>query len=171
MSVGSIKPLFQALQSAPTLQGLSVAFGEENISAQDYALPYVCIVPTGGQYVTGQGYIKAADLNIDAIWGVQTQFDLYLWAHSEDAAAEAFDHADAVENFRALVLQALQYQRPDGLFYFPVSERWQLIENAQSRFGRALVLTVQCELSIPGVLPPLAEVDAVDLTQSITASA
>src|SRR5689334_18409327 len=119
-SIGSLKPLLTMLREAPTLAGVSVVFGMENVPAQEFNLPMVVVVPRGGQYAPGQGYVKDADVNLAVIWGVNTSIDLYLWAKSGDPIGQPEDEADAIENLRAVVLQAFQYQRPNGLFYFPV---------------------------------------------------
>lgn len=169
-SIASIKTLVTMLREAPTLVGASIAFGDENISAQEYALPYLCVVPTGGQYKPGQGYFKQADTDIYVIWNVDTKLDLYLWAHSEDPSAEALDHVEAIEIFRAQVLQAINNQRPSGLFYYPVSERWSAYDDQiTSRYGRALVLTVNCEVSIPDVLPAKVTPTGLTLNASLEA--
>ncbi len=167
---GALKTLMLCLQSAPTLTGCSVAFGEENKRAQDFALPYVCVVPGSGVFLADitPGYIKDANVYYNMIWGLRETCDLWLWANSTVEGAEPVDHADAIENFRARVLQALQHQRGTGLFYKAISGRWEHASDAVDRFGRAYVITVEAEISIPDVLPTEVTVQSVTLQPEIT---
>lgn len=169
MSVGSLATLMTMLQAAPTLSGASVVFGEEMVAAQDKDLPMVAIVPVGGTWGPpgAPGYYQIADVNLNNIWMTQESIDLYLWAASLDPNADPIDHASAIEEFRAQVLQAFQHQAPTGLMFKPVSGRWQLDQRAVVRYGRAYVLTVVVDITIPDVLPVYATVETVTQTATI----
>ena len=169
MSVGSLATLMTMLQAAPTLADASVVFGEENIAAQDYPLPMVVVEPTSGAFRSDgePGYYQNADVNLNNIWMKGQTIDLWLWAASLDPNAYPVDHADAIECFEAQVLQALQFQAPNGLKFHPVADRWQTDGKAVVRYGRALVLTVVVDITIPDVLPVYATVETVTQTASI----
>jgi hypothetical protein len=170
MSLGSLKNLFTALQAAPALQGVSVVYGEENEFAQEYPLPLVVIIPEGGPFAPGQGYIKGVSQSVPVIWTVNESINIAIWAASSDPAAQAaIDHADATENTAALVLQALNTQRPSGLMYKPAARRWATFGGALSQYGRALVLSVAVQIPIPASSPPTATVTSVEIDESITA--
>ena len=154
MSVGSLKTLFQMLTEAPTLASVNVAFGEEMLSAENLPTPYVVIVPVGGPWADGSdapGYFKGADPNLNNIWMTQESINIHCWAFDPDPNALPVDHADACETLRAQVLQALQYQAPNGLKFNPVSGSWVSMANAVNRFGRGYILNVQCDIAVPDV--------------------
>jgi hypothetical protein len=166
-TIGSLEPLMDALTSAPTLAGASVVFGEENLASNEYPLPRVVVTPIGGNWES-PGYYKDANPDVTAIWKTDENIELSLWAESTDPTRQLpIHHATAVEDFRAAVLQALQAQRSTGLFYKPVSGRWQLDQDAVSRLGRSYVLTVVVEITVPDVVPIEATYTSVTLTEEI----
>lgn len=170
MSVGSLKTLLQMLQSSPTLQGASVVFGEENINAEDFLLPMVCVVPIGGTW-KAPGYFEFADTSLNAIWSTSEAIEIWMWSAADPHSAQPpseIDSADAVEELRARVLQALQFQAPNGLMYSPVSGRWSRMGDGSNRYGRGYALTVQVDIAIPDVLYPKATVRTV--TESVSIS-
>lgn len=168
MSLGSLKMLYTALVNAPTLAGTSVVYGEENEAAQDYPLPMFVIMPQGGPFLPGQGYIKGLGQTVAVIWTIDEQIDVAVWA-AAGAGALPIDNADATENAAALMLQALANQRPSGLTYRPVSRTWKTMSGAFSRYGRALILSFVAQVPIPGVSPVMATVTSVEVDDSITA--
>ncbi len=125
----------------------------------------VVIVPQGGPWqVNGFGYVKDVNVANEMIWSTLESIDLYIWsAVSPDADTSEVDNADAVEDMRARVLHALQYQRPTGLFYKPINGRWETFNNASNRFGRAYVLTVAVEICVVAPMYPEATVREVSL--------
>lgn len=163
---GSLKRLLLALQQSPTLQGCSVIYGEENINAQDIATPAVVIVPTGGPYSPGVGYDKDVSTEIDMIWNIQETIDLYCWDHASQSDS-AIDHVDATENLRTRVLQALWFQRTSGLYFVPTSERWARMQDQQSRYGRALVISVRMDVTVAGAMPTEVTLRSVELQPTI----
>lgn len=172
MSLGSIKNLYTALTIAPSLSGASVLFGEEEEFAKNVPMPYrypvVLIMPVGGPFKRGQGYIKDADETIDIIWSCDEAIDIAVWnVGANGANSLQIDNADATEDTAGLVLQALENQRPSGLTYVPVNRRWQRMSGALSRYGRSLVLTVQAEIPIPGATGGTTIPSAVDITTTI----
>lgn len=169
---GSLKTLMVMLTATPALSGISLVFGEENINAQEFPLPMVVMVPVGGTWGPPgtPGYYKNASPDLNNIWMTQETIDLYLWNNDPDAEATEVDHADAVEDLRARVLQALQSQSPQGLMYRPVSGRWQLADKENNRFGRAYVLTVSVDITIPDTLPVLATIEEVTVNGSLQES-
>lgn len=168
MSLGSLKTLYTALVNAPTLAGTSVVYGEENKYAQDYPLPLFVVIPIGGPFQPGQGYIKGLGQTVAVIWAVDEQIDVAVWAAVGDGALP-IDNADAAENAAALMLQALANQRPSGLTYRPVSRSWRTLDGDLSRYGRALILSFVAQVPIPGVSPVMATVTSVEIDESITA--
>jgi hypothetical protein len=167
MSLGSLKNLYMALSTAPTLAGMSVVYGEEFANAQDYPLPLFVIMPKGGPFTPGQGYIKGMGQTIQVIWMVDEQIDVAVWASAGDSA-QPIDNADATENAAALMLQALANQRPSGLTYRPVARNWSQMQGAVSRFGRGLILSFVAQVPIPGVTPSTATVTSIEIDESIT---
>lgn len=168
--MGVYGTLMTMLTAAPTMQGVSVFFGEENISSRPM-LPYICIVPTGGPY-DEPGYAKDLNPGIEAIWAVKSTIDIYLWHAALDSVGQPSSdlaaHADAISDLRARVLQAFQNQRPYGLYFKPQSERWSLMEGANKRYGRCLVLSMMAEIPIPDVNPIDATVQTLTLSATIT---
>jgi hypothetical protein len=165
MNYGALKTLLTMLQSAPSLRGVSVLFGEEMIAAQDSACPVVVMVPGAGQWGS-PGYIQDVNPSVEMIWATTESIDLYCWA-AATGNDSPIDNADAVEVLRARVLQAFQLQLNNGLAYRPVSGRWLAMGNSVNRFGRAYVLTVQVDIGIPAVLYPDATVTQTTLNPSI----
>ena len=166
MPFGALKTLLLTLQAAPTLAGVSVIYGEEDISAQDALLPVVVVVPVEGAY-SEPGYSQNLDPNIENIAEVRESIDLHLWAVSSLDNPQPVDNADAIETLRAQVLQAFWSQRATGLFWKPISERWVTDENAVDRYGRALVITVQADISVPDVSPTEATIQTVEVDPTI----
>lgn len=168
-SYGALKTLLLMLQAAPSMGNVAIIYGEENVNAQDQPLPMAVIVPTTSQF-KDPGYIKAVDPNINMIWGERQSIDIYLWGADEKQTPpypQEIDHADATETLKAFVLQALQSQAPNGLYYFPVSGRWERMQNAAVRYGRAYVLTVMVDIGIPDRLYQNATITEITLTPSI----
>lgn len=167
MSLGSLETLYNALVAAPTLQGMNVVYGEENDYAQEWPLPLFVVMPSGGPFKPGQGYIKGMGQTVAVIWTVDEQIDVATWAVDGDGSV-AIKNATATENAAATMLQALAAQRPRGLTYRPVARRWATIEGALSRYGRGLVLSFVAEIPIPGVTAPTATVTSIEVDESIS---
>lgn len=174
---GPLKTLFGALQASQYMTGVSLAFGLEGVHDLALPLPLVVAVPTTGAYLDSPGYSTNLDTGILQIWAVNQSVDLYLWAFSTAAGATGIDHADAIEDLRIKVLSALQDQRAQysdvvsvahGLWFKPISERWQLMEGAWMQYGRALVITVQAEVPLPMAMPQEATITSYQISQSIT---
>lgn len=176
---GALKTLFGALQNSAYMSGVSLVYGEEDIAAQDFALPMVVMVPNGGPYDPNRqpAYIQGEDPTIEMAWAVTQNVDLYLWACSTSPTAQPIDHADAIETLRQLVLSAFQDQRvqfdsqgntANGLAFTVVSERWEKMQNALNRFGRALVLSVTAELPVPMATPPFATVTSEVINKTLS---
>lgn len=169
---GPLKTLYLALKASTFMAGVSLAFGEESIPAQEFPLPYVVMVPVGGP-VSEPGYAmdgsvspgkqpplpdQYLDTATDDLWEKAETVRFYLWAAAEPTTADPIENADAMESLCTLVYSALRDQRAQqdasgnvyyGLAWKPTSEEWETAENAASRYGRALVLTVQ--VSVPRV--------------------
>lgn len=174
---GTLQTLVAYLAAAPSLVGVSVVFGEENIRSQAHPLPMVTVVPVGGPWVPGgAGYYKAADPDTGNLWMTQESIDLYLWSADIDSdgrvkdTAQPIDNANAVENLRARVLQAFQTQQAHeladgtkqyGWMFRPVSGRWETQQDEANRYGRTYVLTVSVDITVPDRLPVDADVDEV----------
>jgi len=162
---GSLKTLMLMLQEAPSLANASVVFGEEMINAKDQPYPMVVLVPIGGSWDM-PGYYKDAEVVSPSTfnqWITQENIDLYCGAESTDPAATPIDHADACETFVGQVIQAFQNQQPYGLYYWPVSGKWVLAQDVINRRGRAYILTVRVDKTIPGIPP----VNATVITETI----
>jgi hypothetical protein len=159
---GPLKTLFGALAASTYLTGVSLVYGEEEVHDASKTLPMVTLVPTGGPFEASPGYSANLAQDTEAQWAVVESVDLYLWAADPSPTATPIDHTDATESLRQLVLSALQDQRAQytdvanvshGLFYKPVSQRWQLMQGGFTRYGRALVLTVAILIPI-AIAPP-----------------
>lgn len=171
---GALKTLYGALQASAYMAGVSLVYGEEEVNDQSLALPMVVIVPRGGPIDNDPGYVKGLDPTIERVWGVSESIDLYLWANA--VSGLPIDNADAVESLRQLVLSALQDQRVafdsngnelDGLWYKAVSQRWETMQGAFTRFGRSLILTVTAEISVPMATPPNATVNTEQINYTV----
>jgi len=172
MSHSSLRVLVEMLACAPPLVGCHIAFGEEMIHAQDFSQPVVTVVPIGGPWaITGidPAYVQALDPDVEIAWSTQERIDLHLWNASRDPARQQpLDHASAVEDFRELVLQALQRQRaPGGLFYKPVFGEWVQMNDQVVRQGRAYKLSVVVELATTDIDPVEATVQSITIVPSI----
>jgi hypothetical protein len=169
---GALKRILTAVQTSPYMQGVSVVFGDEEINMQRYTLPLVVMTPKGGTF-SSPGYAQGLDPNTYMSWETYEMVEFWLWNAASDLANQsAIDHTDAIEDLRALMLGALQYQLASysdastvtyGIVYKVMGGRWEVVgQNAVSRFGRAYVLTVQ--FTIPVVLPPPTEVVIDEVT-------
>lgn len=172
---GPLKTLLGALQASTYMAGVSLVYGEEEVNDQSLALPMVAIVPTGGDFEDSPAYSTGIDPAIEAQWGVRESVDLYLWAYN--ASGVPIDNVDATETLRQLVLSALQDQRAQytdvasvarGLHWKPTRQRWQTMQGGWTRYGRALVLTVETTIPIPMAAPQEATVTSFDLQKTIT---
>lgn len=167
---GPLKTLFGALAASTYLTGVSLVYGEEEVHDQSIVLPMVTMVPMGGPFEASPGYSANLDPAIESQWAVVESVDLYLWAADASPTATPIDHTDATETLRQLVLSALQDQRAQytdvadvarGLFYRPVSQRWQTMQSAYVRYGRALVITVAILIPIAMAPPQEATITSV----------
>jgi hypothetical protein len=175
--IGSLKTLYLALKAFLDVYRIDVRFGEEFVWGNDVKLPCVVIAPLGGQWEQN-GYWRSGDPQVGAdpdqfnAWMTHEDIQLYCWSAAVDAngreldTATAVDHADAVENLRAKVLQALQDQAPVGFMFRPTSGQWVWAGSETLRYGRAYVLTVNVDVSVPEI----ATVDATILTETINPS-
>lgn len=175
MDQSAYKTLMAMLSEAPSMAGVSVVFGEEFETAQEYALPMVTIVPVGGSWgaenVGLPGYAHDTDaldlVDADNVWTTREEVNIVCWAAADPNATPSpatVDNACAVENLRANVLRALQFQAPNGLMFVPRSGRWQLFGNQMTRYGRAYVLTVTVDITYTTLPPVLATVQKVAIT-------
>lgn len=173
---GPLKTLFGALQASTFLSGVSLAFGEECIADESLSLPYVVMVPRGGQ-VESNGYEGNGDPAVERRYKISQRIDFYLRAASSAPNAQPVDHADAVETLRAQVLSAFQDQRAQysdvsnvaiGLAFVPDSEQWATMQNSLNRYGRALVLTGVFELTVTTPVPQVATIASYQLNKTIT---
>jgi hypothetical protein len=161
MSVGALKTLMTSLQGSAFLAGVNVLFGEEEIDDESSAPPKVVLVPVGGPWES-PGYVAGIDPETMNIWETKENCDVYCIAFSTTTNAQPIDHADAVETLRQQVLSAFQDQRntaatdgsnQPGLYWKPISGRWELRQNALVRYGRSYVFSVMADISVP-MSPP-----------------
>src|SRR5258706_639714 len=166
-NTGALKTLMTMLSEAPSLADATIVFGEEMVHAQDQALPMVVVVPTGGTWMM-PGYYKNGNVDVNNIWMTSENIDLYLWAASIESDSTPVDHANAVEALRAAVLQAFQDQQPYGLMYRPISGRWMLGHDELNRYGRAYVLTISVDTTVPDVVPVEPDVSKTTINATIS---
>lgn len=162
-TAGPYATLMTMLSASSYLAGINVIFGEENINAQEFPIPFVCVVPVGGPW-NGNAYIKGLDPEVEKAWSTNEQIELWCWNAVNtggvlDETATPQQHADSVLSLLTSVVSSLQDQRvgegydatSGGLYFFPVSGRWQQMRQGSLRYGRAYVLTVSVE--VPFVMP------------------
>lgn len=179
-TAGPYATLMTMLAASQYLAGINITFGEENINAQQFAIPFVCVVPVGGPW-NGNAYIKGLDPEIEKAWSTNEQVDLYCWSAVNtggvlDETATAQQHADAVFSLVTSVVSAFQDQRvgegydpaSGGLWFYPVSGRWQRMGDASIRYGRAYVLTLTTE--IPAFMPIPANTEATIAEVTVSGS-
>lgn len=176
---GALKTLYGALAASSYLTGVALVYGEEEVHDQSQNLPMVVMVPTDGTYTEAtSGYSGDMNAAIERSDSIDVNIDLYLWGFDTTPAATPIDHADATETLRASVLAALQDQRAQytdvisvayGLYFQPLRERWQAMQGAFNRYGRALVLTVSAEVTVTTPVPQEATVTSYTLSKTITA--
>lgn len=178
---GPYKTLFKALVASQFMAGVSLAFGEEMIAAQDQPLPYIVMVPRGGPaqepgYARDGSQLEPQDLDVNTedLWEFGELFQFYCWNNSTDQAHQLpVDHAESTRALRLLLLSALRDQRDmvdangqayRGLSFKALRSDWETMQNAVNRFGRALILSVQ--IDIPEVMPiPTGLEQEVDFTE------
>lgn len=175
---GAYKTLVQMLKEAPSMAGVSVAFGEEYERAEEFPLPLVVIVPGGGDWTRGlPGYMKptAGDDDFrDNIWTVQEQCQIWMWAAvdpNSNPAPTAVDNADATENLRCNVLRAFQTQAPTGLYFVPLSGQWSLFQGQFNRYGRGYALNVRVDITYTTAPPIDVTITDTNITAVITDAA
>lgn len=173
---GPFKTFMGALAASTYLSGVTLAFGEEMIHDQSAALPYIVVVPKGGQFEASPGYATNLDPTIEAIWTVGEQIDFYLWAYDTTPGADRVDHEDAAGTLLGQLLAALQDQRAQytdvssiahGLYFHPVSERWQAMGEGFVRYGRALVATVLVPIPRAQPAPQVATITSEQINVTI----
>ncbi len=183
--IGSIRTLVTMLSGFLDVYGIDVRYGEEFVFANDVRLPCVVVVPVGGPWeqngyardtahtnAEGRTYFDASSENNR--WMTHEDMQIFCWSADVDAngrekdTATPIDHADAVENLRAKVLQAFQQQTNDGLMYRPVGGEWVRASSETLRYGRAYVLTVNVDVTVPDIQPVLADVTETTINPSIT---
>ncbi len=171
MSVGALKTLVLMLQNAPSMQGVSVLFGEENINSEDALLGMVTIVPVGGPWQQPGFGFSNANVNTETIWQNDEQIDVVMWTSCDPNALPVpseVDHADAVEQLIGRVLNAFQFQQmPGGLVYRPTHGRWNRMGDGSNRYGRSYTLSVTVVKSIPADLYPEAIVRGTTVSATI----
>jgi hypothetical protein len=163
------------LRASVYMTGVTVLFGEEEQHDQSPALPRVVVIPIGGP-VESNGYSRGSDADIEQKWKLPEELAIKCWAASTIPTALPEDHADAVESLLVLVLSALQDQRMNegfdassaGLYFKPVSGRWELMQDAFTRYGRAYSLSVQLEKTYAMGPPPEVSNPTLSLTATIT---
>lgn len=173
-NIGSVKTLVLMLSSFLAPYGVQVVYGEEFVWGNDVKLPCVVVAPLGGDW-EGNGYYKGADPNLPAAntWITHENIQVYCWSAAVDAngreldSAQPVDHANAVENLRAKVLQAMQGQADAGLMYRPVSGQWVWAGSETLRYGRAYVFTINVDISVPAIPPVDVTVTEVTINPSI----
>lgn len=171
--IGSLKTLTTMLTGFLAVYGIDVRFGEEFVWDNSVKLPCVVVAPLGGQWEQN-GYYDGADPEQNNTWMTHEDIQIYCWSAAVDAngreldTATAVDHADAVENLRAKVLQALQGQTDGGIMFRPTNGQWVWAGSETLRYGRAYVLTVNVDISVPEIAPVDATVTEVTQTVSIT---
>ncbi len=169
MSVGVYTTLMTMLAAAPSLQGVAITFGEENINAQENQLPWINIVPTGGAFQnTGYSLAQNPDNN-SAGWMSHETIEIYCWAFDTSLNVDVSNHADEVSDLVQNVLQGFQNQTAYGLFFFPLSGRWQKQDNEQNRYGRGYVLSLQTDITFKDVTPPEQVINKVTINPHIIA--
>jgi hypothetical protein len=169
--IGSLKTLVQMLKGFFDVYNIDVRFGEEFVWDNTVKLPCVVVAPLGGQWEQ-TGNFRDASQYQNNTWMTNEDIQIYCWAAAVDAngreldTATAVDHADAVENLRAKVLQSFQQQAPYGLMFRPTHGQWVWAGSETVRYGRAYVLTVNVDISVPDIQP----VDATVITETINPS-
>lgn len=185
--IGSLKTLVQMLKAFFDVYGIDVRFGEEFVWDTTVKLPCVVVAPLGGQWeqngylkdtrrttTSGAGYAYYDSDERNNQWMTHEDIQIYCWSADVDAngmekaTATAVDHADAVENLRAKVLQALQQQAPNGLMFRPVNGQWVWAGSETLRYGRAYVLTVNVDITVPDIAPVDVTVAEVTINPEIT---
>ncbi len=162
---GAISTLAAMLRDTPSMADVSLIVGEEFRTAAEFPLPFVALVPQGGPW-SEPGYVGDLDPLIEALWSTRETIECHLWAAADDAEAEPLAHYDAVEELRARVLRAFQTQRaPGGLFFKPISGRWERMTDGIVRLGRGYVLNIEIEIAVTTIPPD--EVDQSTLTVNI----
>lgn len=172
---GPLKTFMSMLTGSVYMAGVSVCFGEEEIHDQSQALPMVVVVPTGGP-AKPDGYARGSDPDVESKWKLVENLEIKCWAVSSLPNPTPIDNADAVESLVTLVLSALQDQRMGegfdatsaGLYYKPTNGRWELMQDAFTRYGRGYTLTVELEKTYAMGPPPFVQNPTLSLTATIT---
>lgn len=186
-NIGAIKTLVTMLGAFLTPYGIQCVYGEEFVWSNAVQLPCVVVAPLGGTWEQN-GYARDPLVSSGGDpafsyapsqmernrWMTHEDIQIYCWSADVDAngrekdTATPVDHANAVENLRAKVLQALQDQAPNGLMYRPVSGQWVWAGSETLRYGRAYVLTVNVDITVPDIIPVDATVEEVTINPEIT---
>lgn len=172
---GPLKTFMAMLRASSYMAGVSVMFGEEEVHDASQSLPMVVVVPVGGT-VEGNGYARGSDPDVEQKWKLPESLDIKCWAYSQAVNALPEDHADAIESLLVLVLSALQDQRMNegfdatsaGLSFRPVSEKWEQMSGAFTRYGRGCTLSVVLEKTYAMAPPPQVNNPTLSLTATIT---
>lgn len=160
---------------SPNLNGVSMEFGHENRFDESKPLPFVCFYFTGGDAVPEQRYG-----NLDPTlytWKLTDNLVFECWAQTANpsgltAVQKSLADQDAVMQLAGNVLQALDYQRTNGLRYArggqeAIKFRWAEIE--KTSYARGIIFMTPIDIPITQSPPVLAEVDSTPITAQIVA--
>ncbi len=176
-SFNSLKTLYLALKNSPILAGdpldgyvpVNVQFGAKHLYIEGN-FPKLVIIPIGGP-IKDIGVANNVDPQQRMVAKVIEDIELHLYDVSLLAAPETVDNIDQVEQLRARVIQAMQYQRWNsstaGLMFHPISERWILRDGNESVYGYGLILRVTCEITVPDTSITEATILHINQTQGI----
>ena len=176
MADGPYATLMTMLSASSYLTGVNIVFGEENINAQEFPIPFICVVPVGGSW-QGNAYIKGLDPEVEKAWCSTESVELWCWNAVNtggvlDEAATPQQHADAVVTLLTDIVSAFQDQRvgeggddnSGGLAFYPVSGRWEQMKQGSLRYGRAYVLTISLEVPFMMPIPVGSETTITEIT-------
>lgn len=171
--MGIYTTLNTLLTQAPSLVGVNIFWGEENVWQQVKA-PSIVIVPNGGPIDEPGFPVRGLDPWTNMIWETKERVLIYCWAvaNQNSYTTTIFDNYDAVSVLRQKVLQAFQYQRSnsqfdgyfaDGAFYKPISQTWTLAQDAKTRMGRANIIEIDIRIPILDDEPEHTTIEEVNI--------
>lgn len=162
------------LTTAPSLAGVSVLFGQEEINEQNRKPPAIVVYPFGGS-ISGPGTPpRGLDPTINMLWEVKESIYIHCWGYDFNNPTN-LNHYNKADTLRQNVLRALQYQRYEaepespkvnigpGYWFEPVNEQWSLADNAQTKFGAVCVIEVVVKILILDVFPLLETITGINI--------
>lgn len=169
LNKSTISTFFNNLASSPHIvkNNISLVYGEQLRDTQAFPIPLVVFYldkATFSDNLFDTNY-RDSDPFTSFIWGIKQRARFEVWADSKLTNATFVDHADSCWFTLSNVLQALYWQRTNGIKYKPLSFGFSVNSKYQfTRLGQSLILDVELTFPITYSAPVYEEINEIQIT-------